>query len=95
MSAPRHKPKRDASEPEIIEALKLCGYAVERLHEPLDLLCAKHDTGETILVECKVRGNKVEHQKNGKQRKFIERWPGRVLIFHDADEVFAHFRRAA
>ena len=35
---PRHNPKRDAAEPEVVTALKQCGFSVERMDKPVELM---------------------------------------------------------
>ena len=82
MSLNRYAAKRDASEPEIVSALTQCGFSVERLDTPVDLVVGFR--GRTFLVECKSGNRKL----NGNQVDFVSRWRGsEVVILRDAQEA--------
>ena len=82
MSLNRWAKRRDASEPEIVSALLQCGFSVERLDTPCDLLCGFR--GKTFLVECKVEGKKL----NENQQKFTDRWRGsRMVVLRSAQDA--------
>lgn len=66
--------KRDANEPEIIEALEAEGVAVYKLDKPADLLCSL--SGRTFLVEVKSKNGKQTDQ----QVKFCKSWQGMYFI---------------
>lgn len=75
-----HNAKRDAVEPEIVEALERAGWEVHR-ELPVDLLCLKRsgDTVKVRLLECKTpRGKKkpkaVIDKRQQRQLEFCERW---------------------
>jgi hypothetical protein len=77
--------RADATQPAIVEALRKVGVSVEHLHEvgkgmPDLLLCVR---GETLLMECKVPGEKLNKQ----QIDFIVSWPGRVEVVHSPEEA--------
>lgn len=74
MSKYRRAAKRDACEPEIVEALQKAGWEVHR-DLPIDLLCLKRE-GRLIrirLLECKVKGKKPRKDQ-AEQNAFCERW---------------------
>lgn len=82
MSLNRYAKKRDASEPEIVSALLQCGFSVERLDRPVDLLVGFR--GRTFVVECKVDGKKL----NKNQSDFVAGWRGsEVVILRSAQEA--------
>lgn len=97
VSLNRYAKKRDASEPEIVAALLQCGFSVERLDRPVDLLVGFR--GRTFVVECKVEGKKL----NENQKDFVARWRGSdVVVLRSAQdavdwacEVAAEAERAA
>lgn len=82
MSLNRYAKKRDVSEPEIVSALTRCGFSVERLDRPVDLLVGWR--GRCFLVECKTGRRKL----NANQRDFTDTWRGPpVVILRDAQEA--------
>lgn len=82
MSLNRYAKRRDATEPEIISALLQCGFSVERLDTPCDLLCGFR--GKTFLIECKVEGKKL----NENQKDFVARWRGsRMVVLRSAQDA--------
>jgi hypothetical protein len=62
--------KRDANEPEIVEALQAAGASVYRLDQPVDLLIGYR--GKCIIAEVKMP--KAGPNKN--QLKFFSEWRG-------------------
>lgn len=76
----RHDAKRDAVEPQIVEALEKAGWEVHR-ELPVDLLCLKR-VGNVVrvrLLECKTPYGKkqpkaVIDKRQQKQIDFCERW---------------------
>jgi Holliday junction resolvase len=82
MSLNRYAKKRDVSEPEIVSALTQCGFTVERLDTPVDLLAGFR--GRTFLVECKSGKKKL----NDNQERFISGWRGSdVVVLRNAQEA--------
>lgn len=81
MSLNRYAKKRDASEPEIVSTLLQCGFSVERIDTPVDLICGWR--GRTFLVECKVEGAKL----NKKQTDFAWRWRGQFVVLRSAQDA--------
>lgn len=70
----RHAARADATQAEIVKALRACGCSVYVAKLPLDLLvCVR---GETLLVEVKEEGGRLTKV----QEAFLETWPGRVEI---------------
>ena len=83
---PRHAAKRDASEPEIVSALEQCGFTVERLDTPVDLLVGFRR--RTWLVEVKTGHKGYGKSLNKNQKTFAERWRGsEIVVLHDAQEA--------
>lgn len=82
MSLNRYAKKRDESEPEIVSALTQCGFSVERIDRPVDLLVGWR--GHCFLVECKTGRSEL----NANQRDFTDTWRGpAVVILRDAQEA--------
>lgn len=82
MSLNRYAKKRDASEPEIVSALIQCGFSVERLDRPVDLLVGYRK--RCWIVECKVEGAKL----NKNQTDFVAGWRGpEVVILRSAQDA--------
>jgi hypothetical protein len=61
MPAKNNRPdaRRDANEPEIVDALQELGYAVHRIGSPGDLLVWNHETRHWICLEVKVPGGRL------------------------------------
>ena len=70
---PRYDARRDANEPEIVEALEAVGASVLRLDD-VDLLIGYR--GTNYLMEVKTPEGKL----NKKQQKFFRSWQGQVNI---------------
>jgi hypothetical protein len=82
MPLPRYAAKRDISEPEIVRALEQCGFSVERMDTPVDLLVSFRQ--HCWLVECKTGKGKL----NANQKAFLDRWKGPpVVVLRDAQEA--------
>lgn len=85
MVIPR-KAKRDASEPEIVTALLQCGFSVERMDKPVDLLVGFRR--RTWLVECKTGTKGYGKSLNPNQQDFASKWRGsEIVVLHDAQEA--------
>ena len=78
----QHKNKRDANEPEIIDAFKAHGFDVVRVDEPTDLILGY--AGSTFLVEVK-NGEKAPLTKA--QVEFFGKWRGQSAIVRSVDEA--------
>lgn len=86
MSLPRYAAKRDVSEPEIVAALEQCGFSVERMDKPVDLLVGFR--GRTWVVECKSGHKGYGKALNGNQQKFKDRWRGSpVVVLRSAQDA--------
>lgn len=82
MSLNRYAKKRDASEPEIVSALLQCGFSVERLDRPVDLVVGFR--GRAFLIECKVEKAKL----NKYQAAFVANWRGpKVVILRSEQDA--------
>ena len=81
MSINRYNPRRDANEPEIVEAFKSMGFSVERLNTPLDLLVGWNKVN--YLVEVKLPDKKL----NENQVIFTDQWKGQYFICYTADDA--------
>lgn len=88
MSLNRYAKRRDANEPEIIEALEKAGCTVHRLDTPCDLLVGKG--ARNFLVEVKVPGGRLTRQ----QKDFIRDWRGQIRIVESAEEALELVREA-
>lgn len=86
MSMPRHKAKRDDTEPEIVSALERCGFSVVRMDTPVDLLVGFR--GRCWLVECKSSTKGYGKGLNKNQSEFNDGWRGpRVVILRSAQDA--------
>lgn len=82
MSLNRYAKKRDIAEPEVVRTLKNCGFSVERIDTPVDLIVGFRR--KTFLVE--VKTGKRKHNAN--QVAFLEEWRGsQVVTLRDAQEA--------
>lgn len=80
--------KRDANEPEIIEALEAAGASVFVLDKPLDLLVGFR--GETFLLEVKNGAQPPSWQRvTDAQREFISGWAGQYAIVNSKESALA------
>lgn len=77
----RRAARRDESEAEIIQALEACGFTVEQLDRPVDLLLGK--VGWTGIAEVKTGKGKLRPS----QARFIARWPNPVFILRSVEDV--------
>jgi hypothetical protein len=82
MSLNRYAKKRDIAEPEVVTTLKQCGFSVERIDTPVDLIVGFRR--RTFLVEVKTGKRKF----NENQRGFVEAWRGsEIVTLRDAQEA--------
>lgn len=82
MSLNRYAKKRDIAEPEIVNALRGCGFSVERIDTPVDLIVGFRR--KTFLVECKTGKRGL----NANQKAFKSEWRGsEVITLRDAQEA--------
>lgn len=84
----RRAARVDATQQAIIEALRKCGFQVEFIGKPLDLLVANRH--RTFLLECKSpRPDKQggEHGLTEEQTKFLARWPGEWHVVKTIDQA--------
>lgn len=80
------KAKRDISEPEIVDALTQCGFAVERMDTPVDLLVSFRK--RCWLIEVKSSEKGYGKSLNPNQQKFADRWKGPdIVILRNAQEA--------
>ena len=88
MSLNRYAKRRDANEPEIIQALEAIGVTVYRQDLPLDLLCCYR--GVTFNLEVK-DGNKVESRTKATkgQDQFLATWTGPARIVKTVSQAIA------
>ena len=77
-----HNPRRDANEPEIVEALEAVGAKVLRLDD-VDLLVAFRD--KLYLLEVKTPQGRL----NKKQAAFFREWAGYVWIVRTPEQALA------
>lgn len=84
MSLNRFAKKRDIAEPEVVKTLRKCGFSVERIDRPVDLLVGVPRTRRTYLVEVKTGKRKL----NENQREFVDVWRGsEIVTLRDAQEA--------
>lgn len=69
----RYDARRDANEPEIVKALKECGYKVMRLDE-FDLLVYGH--GKLMMLEVKTVTGTL---KASQEKMIAEGWPLKIV----------------
>ena len=79
---PRYDARRDANEPEIVEALEAVGAKVLRLDD-VDLLVAFR--GNMYLLEVKTPQGRL----NKKQAAFFREWAGYVWIVRTPEQALA------
>jgi hypothetical protein len=84
MSLNRYAKRRDIAEPEVVKTLRGCGFSVERIDRPVDLLVGVPRTRRTHLVEVKTGKRKL----NENQRDFVDVWRGsEIVTLRDAQEA--------
>ena len=84
----RHAKRTDATQEEIVKALRKIGCKVYILGLPLDLLVWHKDrTGgsRTMLIEVKVPGGSFTKQ----QIEFMAEWPGEIHVVRSPEEAVA------
>ena len=83
----RRAAKTDATQAEIVKALRSVGGKVILLHQVgggcPDLLV--WGNGRTFLIECKVPGENI----NRLQAEFIAAWPGEIHVVNSAEQAVA------
>ena len=77
----RHAARTDATQAEVVKALRAIGCSVYYIKLPVDLLVCHRK--ETMLVEVKEEGGRLTKQ----QVEFIARWPGRVEVVRGPQEA--------
>ena len=70
----RNAARTDATQAEVVKALRAAGASVYYCKLPLDLLVCHRK--ETMLIEVKEEGGRLTKA----QAEFIQTWPGRVHI---------------
>ena len=81
MSLNRWAKRRDANEPEIIEAFEKLGFSVVRLDLPCDLIVGRHN--RSYLVEVKTAKGKLKDT----QKEFKETWKGNFAVVRSVEDV--------
>ena len=79
----RHAARTDATQAEVVKALRAIGASVYYVKLPLDLLVCHRK--ETMLVEVKEEGGRLTKA----QEAFLETWPGRVHVVRGPLEAVA------
>lgn len=77
----RYKNKRDANEPQVVDAFRALGCSVHRLDQPVDLLVGFR--GRSYAVEVKQEGETL----NEKQRAWRDEWRGDCWIVRSVEDV--------
>ncbi|MFK3965700.1 hypothetical protein ACI2KT_19055 [Ensifer adhaerens] len=94
MNIPRHKAKRDASEPAIVDVLVSVGFSVYRLNQPVDLLCGFR--GRNYLVEVKTGTKGYGKGLNENQQSFADDWRGSpVFTLHSVEDAISFSKAIA
>ena len=83
MSINRYSARTDATQAEVVKALRAIGASVYYVKLPLDLLVCHR--GITMLVEVKEEGGRLTQA----QEAFLETWPGRVHVVRGPLEAVA------
>lgn len=82
MSLNRYAKKRDIAEPEVVRTLRNCGFSVERIDTPVDLIVGFRR--KTFLVEVKTGKRGL----NANQKTFKAEWRGsEIITLRDAQEA--------
>jgi hypothetical protein len=79
----RHASRTDATQAEVVKALRAIGASVYYSKLPLDLIVAFR--GRTMLVECKEFGGRLTKV----QQEFIDGWTGEVHVIQGPLEAVA------
>ena len=79
----RHAARTDATQAEVVKALRAIGASVYYCKLPLDLLVCHRK--ETMLVEVKEESGRLTKA----QEEFIATWPGRVHVVRGPLEAVA------
>ena len=77
----RHAARTDATQAEVVKALRSCGVSCYYSKLPLDLICCVRK--ETLLVEVKEEGGRLTKA----QEEFIASWPGRIEIVRGPEDA--------
>ena len=86
MSLNRYAKKRDAAEPEVVSTLLQCGFSVERVDKPVDLLVGFR--GRMWPVEVKSGHTGYAKRLNKNQQEFADKWRGpAVVILRSAQDA--------
>lgn len=86
MSLNRYAKKRDAAEPEVVSTLLHCGFSVERIDRPVDLLVGFRS--RCWLIEVKSGHKGYAKDLNPNQKKFAGAWKGPdVVILRSAQDA--------
>lgn len=73
--------RRDANEPEIVQALEAYGFTVRRIDVPVDLLIGRK--GRTWIAEIKREGGKLTPA----QERFKAAWSGNWIVLRSVEDV--------
>lgn len=86
MSLNRYAKKRDAAEPEVVSTLIQCGFSVERVDRPVDLLVGFRRRMWAVEVKSSAKGYGKSLNKN--QQAFADNWRGPdVVILRSAQDA--------
>jgi hypothetical protein len=86
MSLNRYAKKRDAAEPEVVSTLIQCGFSVERIDRPVDLLVGLRS--RCWLIEVKSSDKGYGKRLNANQQAFADTWRGPdVVILRSAQDA--------
>lgn len=86
----RRAARVDATQSNIIKALRSVGISAEYIKQPFDLVIYNPRNKETAFMECKTPRPTSEGGAHGltiAQIRFIERWPGKIYIASSGDEA--------
>lgn len=79
----RHAARTDATQAEIVRALKSIGISVEYIKLPFDLIIYNPRKNETALGECKTEDGRFTKT----QLEFMGRWPGKIYVFRSGEDA--------
>jgi hypothetical protein len=86
----RRAARTDATQAEIMAALRRVGISAEYIKQPFDLVIFNPRKNETAFMECKTPRPTSEGGSNGftkAQLEFIARWPGKIYTARSAEEA--------
>jgi hypothetical protein len=86
----RRAARTDATQSDIIAALRRVGISAEYIKQPFDLVIFNPRRNETAFMECKTPRPTSEgggHGLTKAQLAFMGRWPGKIYVAKSAEDA--------